>query len=1033
MQRIEAMKWMQRLALLVVMVWSGLFGTPLRAQETAFLGAPKPMVWTGYPPISSPQLDSNDSAKLAEALEKELARLKVALEVDGATEAQRKELARLWVIATRREEYPRRWEVLKRIVVARAEELERRGELAAALRAVTDLLPQPGLAGELELTRLDPKFEFGPATAELEKAAKAEAKDPKLVELRARLEKKLAQQPRPGNVGVRSEVTGADGQDEHAAALLEDAVMRALLEQQPGMIRDLGARAAPALEQLVVNDLDTLPPDAALDPLVLLFEVDEARGAQFTLEHWTQGGYLFHKRVLRAMEKASVLKDSGTWLAENTRGGEPSFTAPKLLETAWRDVLVLAANDAEVRRDSLGLLRALGEFDGFDSALQQTLSSWIERGGKSEAALVFNMLLHCFDRASALPVAERALASSDGETRVLAAKVLEGYQRSDALRARAQDPEPEVRMAVARSLDGTVARAAYSTVGNERGVVICTPLNGGSGDFQRSIDERDSACVEALLGDSDPRVRDLALKAFLQSQAIAVSTARLVEFAKDTDPKVRRRLAKWGRKDAMPAEVLLVLAGDTSEEVARFAADELRRIGQAETTRRGNSAGTSGWSDAYLPAVEALLLNPAILQLELPEIGWHAGGSAGGMKLLLRVTRAHPTERNLEALLTPFTQQSGSFSWDTVGVDDLPALLRETYEPAWRSNWMQLIGVLPERHAAAFRGVLLDTKAAPEARLLAAAASAVTADAEWIRAFADVVEILPESYLSGDNSSECRMIRDRLKPFDRLETLLMEIAGRRGPPDTLGFAFRELARGVSYRLPEPLALDVLRREPGRPGGAWVNVQGQALASLNCTEAEPRLEILERFISDGRLWSAAANLISRHHLDAHLPLLERVVLGEFEATGNNLVHAAAQALAGYLDDRAAGILLKAIAATSDQSRRELFFKALDEIRRYQDERERWANRKSSKAARDAAIAELVPMLADKDATIRAQAAKSLGALEALEQLPALVRLLKDSNDGVRKAAQSAIDVLTAPKPVPPAPEASKSDAPAKKDE
>jgi HEAT repeat protein len=54
-----------------------------------------------------------------------------------------------------------------------------------------------------------------------------------------------------------------------------------------------------------------------------------------------------------------------------------------------------------------------------------------------------------------------------------------------------------------------------------------------------------------------------------------------------------------------------------------------------------------------------------------------------------------------------------------------------------------------------------------------------------------------------------------------------------------------------------------------------------------------------------------------------------------------------------------------------------------------------------------------MLADPDANVRAQAAKSLGALDAVEQLPALVRMLKDPEPEVRAAAQAAIDALTAP--------------------
>lgn len=1031
MQRIEAMKWMQRLALLVVMVWSGLFGTPLRAQETAGPSAPKPMVWTGYPPISSPQLDSNDSAKLAEALEKELAGLKVALDVDGATEAQRKELARLWVIATRREEFPRRWEVLKRIAVARAEELERRGELAAALRAVTDLLPQPGLAGEGELTRLGTKFEFSPATVELEKAAKAEAKDPKLVELRARLEKKLAQQKGLAHLGEGAGNAAKQDQDENAAALLEDAVMRALLEQQPGMIRDLGARAAPALEQLVANDLDTLPPDASLDPLVLLFEVDEARGAQFALQNWPKGGYLFHKRVLRAMERANVLRNPGTWRIVKGLSQEFLETPPQLVDTLWRDVLLLALEDTEVVRDSLEPLRRLAELDALDGPLQQACVRRITNGPQELAVALMELVRDLPRRETLVPIAESALAGKDGELRVLAAEFLESMPRNAALRACTSDPELGVRMAVARSLSTFTIVVQYAAGAFGPGTAGASVSSGVSEGHRRSIDARDSACVEGLLADADPAVRTTALEVFRRSTSVTVSTPRLVALATDGDAGVRRRLADWRRSEAMPVEVLQLLASDTDSDVVGWAARELRRIAGGMQASDGTTEDL--WDERYLPVLEALLANPLRTSVDVQAIAARIGSSPESARFVVRLARTKPEDRSYGLLATVIAVQREKLAWDAIGVDELPVLLREGHALLQRSSWIELFSELPERHAAAFRALLLDAKAAPEVRALAAAASAATADAEWNRAFADVVESLPEAYLSTDDAAECRMIHAKLRSSDRLETLLMEIAGRPGAPDTLGVAFRELARGETCRLPEPLALQVLRREAARPGGAWSYVQWQALASLNYTEAEPRLEILERFIGDRWLWGSVINEISRHHLDAHLPLLERAALGEFDEEGNILSYSVAQILAGYLDDRAAEILLKAIAATSDQSRREALFKALDEIRRYQDERERWANRKSSKAARDAAIAELVPMLADKDATIRAQAARSLGALEALEQLPALVRLLKDSDGNVRKAAQSAIDVLTAPKPVPPAPEAPKSGAPAKKDE
>lgn len=1028
MQRIEAMKWMQRLALLVVVVWSALFGLPLRAQETAGPSGPKPVAWKGTEGGDSPA-NPKDLEKLAGELETELAKLKLALEVDGSTQELRDKLTKLWVTSTYREEFPRRWDVLVRIVVVRAEELERRGELAAARAVATDLLPRPEAAKEL--SRLHPSFEFVQASPELIKGAEAARKDPRLVALCARLDAKLTKQPGLAYIGERAGNAGNPAQDENAVAMLEQAVGLALGANQPGMIRDLGARAAPALERLVKDLLDNLPPDATLDPLVLLFEVDEPRGAQFALENWPKGGYLFHKRVLRAMEKAKVLSNSGTWLASDLRLNVQCFTPPKLVETVWRDLLVLAANDIEVRRDSLGLLQTLGEYDGFDAALQRTLSSWIATGTTADGVSVLNMLLAGFARDSFVPIAESALASPNGELRTLAAKILEQYARNDALRARADDPEPEIRMAVARSFSGNLVRTVYSVSGNARGVVVASATSGNNGDFQRSIDARDSACIETLLADSDAGVRLLAIKAFQDVPKLTVSTERLVQLAKDSDPNVRERLAKWGRPEAMPFEVLQVLAADTAPDVgAGKASSELRRIAVGE--RRGDGSVEDVWDERYLPVLETLLANPLKLNIDVQAVAARVGSSPENARFVVRLARTKPDGRSYALLATVIAATREKLAWDAIGVDEIPTLLREGHAVLQRSMWQELLSVLPERHAAAFRSTLLDAKLTPELRMLAAFASAATADADWNRAFADVVEVLPLGALTG-GGSELDGIRWRLGTDERRTALVRELAGRRGPLDSLGGTIQRIQE--RFTLPEGLALDVLGREHASESQNWAYVQARAIKSVTFTEAEPRLALLERLVGDPWLGVAAIEAIERVHLDAHLPLLERAIQGEFNL-GNaqySAAQLAARALVGYFDDRAAGILLKGIAATSDQSRREAFFKALDEIRRYQDERERWANRKSSKAARDAAIAELVPMLADKDATIRAQAAKSLGALEAVEQLPALVRLLNDSNDGVRKAAQSAIDVLTAPKPVPPAPEAPKSDAPAKKDE
>jgi HEAT repeat protein len=120
--------------------------------------------------------------------------------------------------------------------------------------------------------------------------------------------------------------------------------------------------------------------------------------------------------------------------------------------------------------------------------------------------------------------------------------------------------------------------------------------------------------------------------------------------------------------------------------------------------------------------------------------------------------------------------------------------------------------------------------------------------------------------------------------------------------------------------------------------------------------------------------------------------------------------AIQILTRRLDDLGADALLKAIAETGNEITRKACFDGLEQIRKYQDEKQSWQKRKGGESAREQAIADLLPMLGDKDANIRAAAARSLATLQAAEHLPKLVALLKDKDASVREAAQKALDAL-----------------------
>ena len=120
--------------------------------------------------------------------------------------------------------------------------------------------------------------------------------------------------------------------------------------------------------------------------------------------------------------------------------------------------------------------------------------------------------------------------------------------------------------------------------------------------------------------------------------------------------------------------------------------------------------------------------------------------------------------------------------------------------------------------------------------------------------------------------------------------------------------------------------------------------------------------------------------------------------------------AAQGLALYLSDEAAELLLAGVERTTNEAVQEACYQGLERIRRYQDERRTLAQRRAGAAQREESIAKLARLLADDDPLVVAAAARGLATLDAVEQLPALVELLRHADARVKAAAQEALDVL-----------------------
>jgi HEAT repeat protein len=191
----------------------------------------------------------------------------------------------------------------------------------------------------------------------------------------------------------------------------------------------------------------------------------------------------------------------------------------------------------------------------------------------------------------------------------------------------------------------------------------------------------------------------------------------------------------------------------------------------------------------------------------------------------------------------------------------------------------------------------------------------------------------------------------------------------------------------------------------------------ALRRVAEEQVDSKKKWLEQAARDTELFNLAFELIGDARDPRMLPFLEQCLTTDFripnKATSSGK-QAALNALTRYFDDSAADLILKVAGSTPDAELRSECFKALETIRKYQEEKGRWKDQRSSAEAWGESVRQLVVMLDDKEPAVRAQALRGLATLNALNEMARVVRMLKDPDAQVRKAAEQALSQLNAPK-------------------
>jgi hypothetical protein len=729
------------------------------------------------------------------------------------------------------------------------------------------------------------------------------------------------------------------------------------------------------------------------------------------------------------MRAAKVLENEGTWDFVRGSGDDAGMRSARLREPVWCAVLEVLCAQPVVALDACTEVGFLVSMD----ALTPGLAAFLERAIQgSDAALsqrALGALAESGRRASARALLERLLASDSEQVRTLAADNLAEFEECPALWTRVEDSALDVRAAIVRGLRPE-SREELSIHGIRHFQLRATHERS-----LRGLDRGGMRALETLLADREPSIYLQALDILGDNPGLPMSADKLRALAQHPDERVRSQLPHV-RVGALPdPAVLEILAGDPDGGVVESVDASLRmlsEVGPLPTEQNPLKAGwkvflgaSTSWDDAYLPAVRRRLVSAAVPRESLRWVIHVAARTPQGAESLadLALERAEPALASflVQCFSYPMNWARGVTPWnllDSGVARDLLALAWGTPpDPDWVESVLKCMHEAPAAYRSAAAEWLADESLPTTVRFLGAWVSAPIADEDWR---AGLLALLAET---GPESREA---------LRRLEGQLHAVGAFVGNPDLAGRLIDDLAQRPD--LPEEFSARLVRGLSGKaelsPAAAervlmrWANRASTyrgalyaALRAVQASEAEPRVPLFERLLGsdDSDVVEATLQAMARTHVRAHLPLLERSLAGEFAPSPNDrkeLQGAAAGALACYLDDEAAQILLRGVGMTTDPSVRDACFAALDTIRRCQDERARWNSRADAGRARAEAIAELVGLIEAGDAAQKVEAVRALGTLEALEELPRLVRLAGSKDAALAKAAREALERIHA---------------------
>jgi len=491
--------------------------------------------------------------------------------------------------------------------------------------------------------------------------------------------------------------------------------------------------------------------------------------------------------------------------------------------------------------------------------------------------------------------------------------------------------------------------------------------------------------------------------------------------ARDPDSRVRAAVLD---AEALPVEKRAAIVRDLSSDTDRTVLDNV--------TRALNGLATSAFQEpmpsVWLPALRARRANTASpfdqAVGESSRIYQRLTLSSEGRALLCEWAAGPNGKEPMTTLINSVGLLVARGEVQTMGVDD--AMLAKVYLATRTATddrasfaFVQYLAKLDTPPTAAFLSIAEDASISVPLRV---GALAVAARAPGDRVGTLALELLDAPVWKQDPQLAARTGRDVFRLLcqrlnvDQLPRIVDGVLAARDVPKTL--ASRVLVESLVRIPPTDAQADATLR-------AWLDDVGavefvdKALRQIARRPRAAQGDWLVRATRVPWLCRSAFELIGDQRDPSYIDVLRDGLSGRirltqsFEGATPNVREAALNALTRYFDARAADIILEVAGSTPDASLRDDCFKALETIRKYEAEKGRMRKDRITQAATDTAIADLVAMLADADPGIRVQALRGLSTLGAIDQLPAIVKCLKDADERVRKAAENALDTLNAP--------------------